>query len=56
MAGVGTRLTRKGDADTGWMDEIAVTALPAPVDETGPFEVGDQFAEFSGNASIKTIL
>ena len=56
MAGVGARLTRKGDANTSGMDEITVTALPAPVDEAGPFEVGEQFAELSGHASIRTIL
>ena len=56
MAGVGARLTGKGDADTTRMDEITVTALPAPVDEAGPFEVGHQFTELSGHASIRTIL
>jgi hypothetical protein len=55
VAGIGTRLTGESDADTARMDKVSVAALPAPVDKTGPFKVGDQLAELSGHASIKTI-
>ena len=56
MARIGAGLTGKCDAEASWVDEIAMTALAASVNEAGPFEVGHQFAELSRHASIKTIL
>ncbi len=56
MVRIGARLAGEGDAETAWMVEIAMTALASAIDETGAFEVGDQFPEFSGHSSIKTIL
>jgi hypothetical protein len=56
VAGVGTRLPGERNAEAAGMDEIAVAALPTPVDEAGSFEVGHQLAELPGHDSIKMIL
>lgn len=56
MVRIGSRLPGEGDAEAAWVAEIAMTALAPAIDETGAFEVGDQFPEFSGHGSIKTIL
>lgn len=54
--GIGAGLPGEGDAQAERVGEIAMTAAPAAIDEAGALKLADEFANFLGHGSIKTIL